>query len=130
MPQLREHGLYVEGHCVSHGWFVFEHAWVEMDGKIVEPTLLKDATGNNLAYFAGPCFTLAQVLEECRAKRASRRTVAQLPLVRKWGRGGMDHPLFQQSYLSAWSFAHPPVADALADVLPDARSVGVELPSH
>ena len=88
---------YVEGIAVIKGVMVIEHGWVERDGVIVDPTLLRD----NLVYFAGLRFRGQREIAEAMQIPKPPRTTDDFPIFYRFGWGGIDSPEFRAALVSA-----------------------------
>ena len=90
---------YVEGMAIF-AFFPIEHGWVEKDGVIVDPTLpLKQGV-----YFPGLRFTGQRGLAE--ALRITKpEYTAELPIVYRFGWGGIDSPEFRAALIAAYRHA-------------------------
>ena len=89
---------YVEGFAISHWGIACEHAWVEWQGEIIDPTpqwLEADAV-----YFPGLRFVGAGKLVEAIAT-IPNDTDSQLPLVRRFGWDGCESPEFDAARTQA-----------------------------
>ena len=91
LPELAG-GQYVEGYAVCDG-LVLEHGWIELDGRIVDPTL---HGRGDVAYFAGPRFTQRQ------AWKAIEDT-GDLPIFYRFGWGGCDSPEMMRAGAAAYA---------------------------
>jgi hypothetical protein len=99
-PDLVGCALYVEGWCcdrdpVGH---VFPHGWLEMDGKVLDPTLPEDNDG--LRYFAGLRFTAGEV--KARVWRR-REPLGGLPL--GWSDPGAELKAYRHAFEEACAHA-------------------------
>jgi hypothetical protein len=95
---------YVEGFAIlSAPVFVFEHAWIEKEGTIIDPTLPED----KYTYVAG--LRWQGVVEVSRALMAPKsRGSPDLPFFYRYGWGGCDSPTFHAARLKAERIAHGP----------------------
>ena len=97
MPELAG-GLYVEGCAICDGDNVIEHGWIELDGRIVDPTLYDQG---NVSYFAGLRFTQRQAWDAIRTIPKPPST-EDLPIFYRFGRGGCDSPEMMRAFAAAW----------------------------
>lgn len=81
-------GHYVEGYAVSERGAVFEHGWVELGLKIVDPTLYSSA----LTYFAGLRFDRWKIWEAIDTVPRPAHARDELPIFCRFGLGGCDSP--------------------------------------
>ena len=80
---------YVEGIAVSHHGLEFEHAWLEHNGEIIDPTIPCE----DLAYFPG----LRCEGEQGIAERLATTDTVRLPFFYSFGWGGRDLPSFREA---------------------------------
>lgn len=85
--------LYIEGWAVSAEGLVFEHGWLEDSNEVLDPTL-QDCS----AYFPALMFSLKETREHVISGSG------KLPIVRRYGRGGMGSPEYLASYQEAWVY--------------------------
>jgi hypothetical protein len=99
VPYL-EKGLYVEGWAlVPDNLLVIEHAWIELAGRIVDPT----RWSSGLVYFPALRFDKDQLLDrlvDC----------AKLPLAWRSGRSLQDNPAYHQALRDARALAQSQLA--------------------
>jgi hypothetical protein len=92
-PELA-HAHYVEGWIVLPALPVpLEHGWLELDGQIIDPTPVTWKSRH--AYFAALRLSKDDLLQALREDTA-------LPIVWRYGWGGMKHPAYAQAYQDAW----------------------------
>jgi hypothetical protein len=95
-----EKGFYIEGWAVIlDSLLVIEHAWIELAGRIVDPT--RWASG--LAYFPALRFDKGQVLDalvDC----------AKLPLAWRSGQSLQENPAYHQASRDARALAQSQLA--------------------
>ncbi len=80
--------FYVEGFTVHHG-LVFEHAWIELDGEIIEPASAwrqKD----DVEYFAGIRYSRSEAIE-------LHEELHGLPFAWMDGNWGLTDPAYQRA---------------------------------
>ena len=97
-----ETGFYIEGWAViPHDLLVIEHAWIELAGRIVDPT----RWAHGLAYFPALRFDRDQLLDalvDC----------AKLPLSWRCGVRQQDNPAYNQASQDARALAQSQRAQA------------------
>lgn len=54
--------IYVEGRAVTLGNMIYDHGWLELGERIIDPTMWE----HTAAYFPGPRWTLAEADEEAK----------------------------------------------------------------
>ena len=88
------------------GWFVpttipiaIEHAWIELDGQIIDPTPKSWIT--QFAYYPGLRLSKDELMHAVTDD-------GRLPIVWRYDWGGMQHPGYSEAYKKAWSFGIPP----------------------
>jgi hypothetical protein len=93
LPELsRAH--YIEGWSVLAEIPVpFEHAWLELDGQIIDPT--PAMWKGHQTYFPGLRLTKDELLQALNED-------SSLPIVWRSEWGGMRHPDFLEAYIAAW----------------------------
>ena len=97
MPELAS-GLYVEGCAICDRDNVIEHGWIELDGRIVDPTLYDQG---NVSYFAGLRFTQQQAWDAiCTIPKTT--FTEDLPIFYRFGWGGCDSPEMMRAFAAAW----------------------------
>lgn len=89
--------IYVEG-CIVWNGLVIEHGWLELENRIVEPTL---ASRLNMdleppQYFAGVRYTVEEALN------ALGEVNGELPLICRDGHWGRETPSYMLAYCDAW----------------------------
>jgi hypothetical protein len=90
-----EQGFYVEGWAVIlDNHLVIEHAWIELAGRIVDPTRWV----SGLAYFPALRFDKDQLPE-------ATVDSAKLPLAWRYGAGVQDNPAYRQASRDARALA-------------------------
>lgn len=97
-----EEGFYVEGWAVTlDNQLVIEHAWLELDGRIVDPTRWQD----DLAYFPVLRFEKAQMLE-------ALTDCPRLPINWRGGARLRDNPAYYRAWQNARALAQIQLAHA------------------
>ena len=94
LPDYSE-ASYVEGYLVTQDGAIFEHGWMIKDGKIVDPTVLDDATYFPGLEFIGREQIRAFLQTEWGSKFHGR------PFHRAFGDFGFESPGFVQAFLQA-----------------------------
>jgi hypothetical protein len=90
---------YVEGFAIL-GTFCIEHAWVEKNGEIIDPTL----PGDNLVYFPGLQFKGQKNLSE--ALQIPKEPYCEdLPLFYRFGWAGSDSEEFAAARREAMKYS-------------------------
>jgi hypothetical protein len=98
VPELAS-GYYVEGWYVSHGIYIaFEHAWIELDGHIIDPTPI--SWKRHHAYFPGLRFTKDDLRREV-------QTATELPIAWRYGVEGIQSPAYRKAWKQAFFFGIP-----------------------
>ena len=100
---------YVEGQAVIQKVMVVEHAWIERDGVIVDPTLPVE----DLTYFPGLRIKGKKGLEETKQFLKSDRPWEQLPLFSR-----IDSPEYRAAMVTAYRFVG---AEEVANQYEDAK---------
>ena len=102
--QVLPNALYIEGWIVVPEGVVIEHGWLEMESKIVDPTLVPRIHEESEVprYFSGIYYTVEESFEGLEA------TDGELPLVYRDGCWGRVTAPYMLAYCDAWeySFAH------------------------
>jgi len=93
---------YVEGFAVTPSGLCMEHAWVERDGRIIDPTLPDD----DLVYFGGLRFNGAAELESAMLTIPKRPGCEDLPILYRFGWGGKDSPDMQEAWKEAVAYSN------------------------
>ena len=102
LPELAG-ALYVEGYAVDRmhdvhaSLGVIEHGWIELDGRIVDPTLHDDR--EPLAYYPGLRFTLGEL--HTAMHTIPKTTNEDLPIFYRLGWGGQDSPDMPSRFTSS-----------------------------
>lgn len=88
---------YVEGYIVWDG-LVIEHGWLELENRIVEPTLVNRINTDTAPpiYFAGVRYTVDEALD------ALGESEGELPLICRDGHWGRETPPYMLAYCDAW----------------------------
>lgn len=88
---------YVEGYIVWSG-LVIEHGWLELENRIVEPTLVNrlNTDAEPPQYFAGVRYTAEEALD------ALGESEGELPLICRDGHWGRQTPHYMLAYCDAW----------------------------
>jgi hypothetical protein len=92
---------YVEGFAVLPSGVPLEHGWVEMNGEIIDPTLI----GDGITYFPGLRFDGERGIAEAFTIPKPDYTEEDLPIFYRMGWGGSDSPEFSDASRRAWEFA-------------------------
>lgn len=103
----RDHpsAFYVEGWAVTEYGLVVEHGWVEVDGRIIDPTpSWNEVEEGDRAYFAGVRYTLKEMRKE---RRLCLKEDRWTPFVHRHG-WGWDHAGYRAAYVAATRHAYPP----------------------
>ena len=106
LPELAG-ALYVDGYAVDRmhdvhaSLGVIEHGWIELDGRIVDPTLHDDR--EPLAYYPGLRFTLGEL--HTAMHTIPKTTNEDLPIFYRLGWGGQDSPDMMQAAALAYDAA-------------------------
>jgi hypothetical protein len=96
-------GLYVEGWAVPfEDLLIFEHSWVELDGRIIDPT----RWDSDLAYFPALRFDKVQALEAVMSHR-------QLPIALCDGARLWDNPAYHRAWQDANAFIQSRLAEQI-----------------
>lgn len=91
MPELAA-GEYVEGYAIaSDSHIVFEHAWVELDGRVIDPS----CPAGHLAYFPGLHFDRAA---------AQHAVTDDLELPVMWRCESDQYAACMLAHVSAWDY--------------------------
>ncbi len=98
LPELAS-ATYVEGFANNKS-FVFEHAWLELDEEIIDPTLPE----RELIYFPGIRADGIQKLSAAIVDKKFPDEFGKLPLFYRYGWGGVDHPEFLAARDAAYKF--------------------------
>jgi hypothetical protein len=99
VPELAR-GQYVEGWIVPITIpIAIEHAWIELDGQIIDPTPKSWIT--QFAYFPGLRLSKDELMHAVADD-------GRLPIAWRYGWGGMEHPGYSEAYKHALSFGIPP----------------------
>jgi hypothetical protein len=97
--------VYVEGFAIMSVpvVHVFEHGWIEKEGKVIDPTLPAD----EYTYVAGLRWEgIAEVNKALLAPK--KRGTPDLPFFYRYGWGGCDSPAFHAARLKAERIAYGP----------------------
>jgi hypothetical protein len=98
LPEL-SNGCYVEGWIVNVDVPVpIEHGWVELDGQIIDPT--PKAWTVQFTYFPGLRLSKAELLQAVTDD-------GRLPIVWRYGWGGMQHSGYREAYRQALDYGIP-----------------------
>src|SRR3712207_6711599 len=98
VPELA-HGQYVEGWIVPTTIpIAIEHAWIELDGQIIDPTPKSWITP--FAYFPGLRLSKDEFMEAVTDD-------GRLPIVWRYGWGGMEHLGYSEAYRQALAYGLP-----------------------
>lgn len=116
-PELAN-ATYVEGFAVVvASRLPFEHAWIEVDGAVIDPTL----PDRDLAYFPGLRVSGRDGLAAAKPNPKRRGRYAWEPLFFQYGFGGYEHPGLVAARAEAERLAFgeplPPTAAVLRQVL-------------
>lgn len=111
---------YVEGWVVSRG-VVIEHGWLEMEDKVIDPTLISRL--NNDAepptYFPGVRYTCEEAFDVLAEREG------ELPLVCRDGHWGRETPPYMLAYCDAWEYtltrSHVTVEESFIQHLAETR---------
>jgi hypothetical protein len=95
-----EEAEYVEGVLVLGGDWATEHAWVERDGVVIDPTLPSE----ELVYFPGLRFKGQRYLADA-LHIPKPAEFEELPIFNRFGCGGVDSPEFRAALVTAYRFA-------------------------
>lgn len=89
--------IYVEG-CIVWNGLVIEHGWLELENRIVEPTLARRLNMDlePPQYFAGVRYTVEEALD------ALGEANGELPLICRDGHWGRETPPYMLAYCDAW----------------------------
>lgn len=92
--------VYVEGWIVLGG-LVIEHGWLELEDKIIDPTLVSrlDTNLEPPRYFSGVRYTLEEALDVLSEREG------ELPLICRDGHWGRETPPYMLAYCDAWELA-------------------------
>jgi len=92
---------YIEGVVVVDGVLAAEHAWVEKDGEVIDPTLPVE----ELAYFPALRFKGQRALADALRLPKPKHEVDDLPIFNRFGWGGVDSHEFRAALVAAYRFA-------------------------
>lgn len=93
--------LYVEGWAVNRSGMIFEHGWVQYNGRIIDTMLWLD---EGLRYFSALCFTF-QAAKRAAARKTKTMKKGELPIVWRYGSGGGNHPDYMKAYQHASAYS-------------------------
>jgi hypothetical protein len=94
-------GHYVEGYTVDEAGLIRGHGWVELGGRIVDPTSYECG----LAYFPGLRFSRSQAWEAVTTIPKPDYVREDLPIFYRFGWGGCDSPEMMQAWARARAFS-------------------------
>jgi hypothetical protein len=94
-------GRYVEGYAVAMGGTPFEHGWIELGGKIVDPAAFE----SGLTYFPGLRLDRWEAWEALTTIPRPEYVREELPIFYRFGWGGCDSPEMMQAYAEALAFS-------------------------
>jgi hypothetical protein len=92
-------GQYVEGWITPITIpIAIEHAWIELDGQIIDPT--PKSWTVQFAYFPGLRLSKDKLMQAVGDD-------GRLPIVWRYGWGGMEHPGYREAYRQALDYGIP-----------------------
>jgi hypothetical protein len=99
--QLLPDALYVEGFAVSRNGVVFEHGWVQYNGRIIDALRWDD---EDTKYFPARHFTFPEA-RRLASRKTKTRQVGKLPVV--WCHGQCDdkHPEYIKAHQDASAYS-------------------------
>lgn len=100
---------YVEGVTVDRLGLLLEHAWVEKDGEVIDPTFVED----DMTYFPGLRYRGQMGLATAMMTAKPAYTRDDLPFFYRFGWGGGDSPEFMAAWEKAKGHANGLIAACL-----------------
>ena len=102
VERLDPSAVYVEGFSVEYEDVVLEHAWVELDGEIIDPTL----PHADMRYFPGLRYVGKEGLVEAQSMPGMLECGCYLPIFYRFGWNGIDNVAFTNARIAAEKYAY------------------------